>query len=91
MAVFNESDSDDDGEPKHPLVMLAKAARVMNAQQMDLSKDLVSHVNLPGNGHSEIMRCCSKAVLLQRVILVFSLTRSNVARANLLKLSIIHG
>ncbi len=48
MAVFNDSDSDDDGEPKHPLVMLAKAARVMNAQQMDLSKDLVSHVNLPG-------------------------------------------
>ena len=47
MAVFNDSDSDND-EAKHPLYMLAKAAKLMNAKQMELSKDMECHVSLPG-------------------------------------------
>ena len=47
LAVFNDSDSDSD-EPKHPLHMLAKAAKLMNAKQMELSKDMECHISLPG-------------------------------------------
>ncbi len=47
MQVLNDSDSDGE-EQKHPLQLLAKAARLMNATQMELSKDLTCHVSLPG-------------------------------------------
>ena len=55
MAVFNDSDSDSD-EPKHPLHMLAKAAKLMNAKQMELSKEMECHVSLPGKHKLNIIK-----------------------------------
>jgi hypothetical protein len=49
MAFMDISDEDDDGEPLHPLKLLAKAAKFMNAKQMDLTKDMTCPIELPGS------------------------------------------
>ncbi len=51
--IFNEDD-DEDGEPKHPLQLLAKAAALMNPKQMELTKDMACPVQLPGQLFSGI-------------------------------------
>ena len=46
--TFDFDMKNDNNEPMHPLMMLAKAVSVMNPRQFELPKDISSHLQLPG-------------------------------------------
>lgn len=58
MDVEMPSDSDSDDEPTHPLLKLAKAAKLMNPKQMDLAKEVGCHIQLPGKWKNQSLKFC---------------------------------
>lgn len=56
LITFDFDLKNDNNEPMHPLMLLAKAVSVTNPRQFELPKDICSHLQLPG---SSKRRLCS--------------------------------